>query len=287
MFNQSLNDINVTSTDSFFLLLDLFLNPKVRCNKLGKLSILNFLVGIETSLVQGSSSTQYGGRFWLNNNGGLELGNENSCFLSQDWERAQKLMIHALLNTNFGTSEILKSSDREWESCVILHNLGEETSSTLALKAVLLVQLSAVNSGSSLCLSTHAVTSGGINIKMDNISWSKFPVLNSLLWSLLIDNAFISVDQVLLGLVRENTLHWLNLVVGHDSSDLSSHILVEASNLDRSSGSQESIVGSENNISSSFLSLSSDNNGVSTVRSKAVNVGSELNFDNILVLELG
>ena len=287
MFNQSLNDINVTSTDSFFLLLDLFLNPKVRCNKLGKLSILNFLVGIETSLVKGSSSTQYGGRFWLNNNGGLELGNENSCFLSQDWERAQKLMIHALLNTNFGTSEILKSSDREWESCVILHNLGEETSSTLALKAVLLVQLSAVNSGSSLCLSTHAVTSGGINIKMDNISWSKFPVLNSLLWSLLIDNAFISVDQVLLGLVRENTLHWLNLVVGHDSSDLGSHILVEASNLDRSSGSQESIVGSENNISSSFLSLSSDNNGVSTVRSKAVNVSSELNFDNILVLELG
>ena len=287
MFNQSLNDINVTSTDSFFLLLDLLLNPKVRCNKLGKLSILNFLVGIETSLVKGSSSTQYGGRFWLNNNGGLELGNENSCFLSQDWERAQKLMIHALLNTNFGTSEILKSSDREWESCVILHNLGEETSSTLALKAVLLVQLSAVNSGSSLCLSTHAITSGGINIKMDNISWSKFPVLNSLLWSLLIDNAFISVDQVLLGLVRENTLHWLNLVVGHDSSDLSSHILVEASNLDRSSGSQESIVGSENNISSSFLGLSSDNNGVSTVRSKAVNVGSELNFDNILVLELG
>ena len=287
MFNQSLNDINVTSTDSFFLLLDLLLNPKVRCNKLGKFGILNFLVGIETSLVQGSSSTQYGGRFWLNNNGGLELGNENSCFLSQDWERAQKLMIHALLNTNFGTSEILKSSDREWESCVILHNLGEETSSTLALKAVLLVQLSAVNSGSSLCLSTHAVTSGGINIKMDNISWSKFPVLNSLLWSLLIDNAFISVDQVLLGLVRENTLHWLNLVVGHDSSDLGSHILVEASNLDRSSGSQESIVGSENNIGSSFLSLSSDNNGVSTVRSKAVNVGSELNFDNILVLELG
>lgn len=287
MFNQSLNDINVTSTDSFFLLLDLLLNPKVRCNKLGKFGILNFLVGVETSLVQGSSSTQYGGGFWLNNNGGLELSNENSCFLSQDWVRAQKLMIHALLNTNLGTSEILKSSDREWESCVILHNLGEETSSTLALKAVLLVQLSAVNSGSSLCLSTHAVTSGGINIKMDNISWSEFPVLNSLLWSLLIDNAFVSVDQVLLGLVGENTLHWLNLVVGHDSSDLGSHILVEASNLDRSSGSQESIVGSEDNISSSFLGLSSDNNGVSAVRSKAVNVASELNFDNILVLELG
>jgi len=196
-------------------------------------------------------------------------------------------MIHALLNTNLGTSEILKSSDREWECCVILHNLGEETSSTLALKTVLLVQLSAVNSGSCLCLSTHAVTSGGINIKMDNISWSEFPVFDSLLWSLLVDNAFISIDQVLLGLMGKNTLHWLNLVVGHNSSDLGSHILVKSSNLDSSSGSQEGIVGSKDNISSSFLCFSSNNNGVSAVRSKSINMGSELNFDNIFVLELG
>ena len=85
MFNQSLNDINVTSTDSFFLLLSLLLYPKIRCNKLGKFGILNFLVRFETSLVKGLSSAQYGGGFWLNNDGSLELGDELSCLFRQNW----------------------------------------------------------------------------------------------------------------------------------------------------------------------------------------------------------
>ena len=122
---------------------------------------------------------------------------------------------------------------------------------------------------------------------MDNISCNEFPVLDSLLWSLLIDNAFVTINQVLLGLVRENTLHWLNLVVGTNSCDLGSHVLVEASDLDRSSGSQEGVVGGEKDVSLSLLSLSSDDNGVSTVGGESINMSTEFNLDDIFVLELG
>ena len=122
---------------------------------------------------------------------------------------------------------------------------------------------------------------------MDNISCNEFPVLDSLLWSLLIDNAFVTINQVLLGLVRENTLHWLNLVVGTNSCDLGSHVLVEASDLDRSSGSQEGVVGGEKDVSLSLLGLSSDDNGVSTVGGESINMSTEFNFDDIFVLELG
>ena len=63
--------------------------------------------------------------------------------------------------------------------------------------------------------------------------------------------------------------------------------MVEASDLDRSSGSQEGVVGGEKDISLSLLGLSSDDNGVSTVGGESINMSTEFNFDDIFVLELG
>lgn len=248
--------------------------------------VLNFLITVKTSLVEGLSSTNYGCRFWLDDDCGLKLSNNHSCLFRQHWVRAEELMIHALLDSNFGTSKILEPSDREWKGSVVFHDLGEESSGTLTLEVILLVQLSAVDGGSSLCLSAHAISGRGINIKMDDISRGEFPVVHSLLWSLLVDDAFVSIDQVLLGLVRENTLHWLNLIFGHHCGDLGSHILVKGSDLDRSSGSHEGIVGSEDNICLLAVGLTSNNDGVGTVGCESIDVGSELNLDNILSLKL-
>ena len=215
------------------------------------------------------------------------MGNELTCLLGQDWIRADEFVVHALLDSDLGTSEVLESSDREWKSSVLLHDGGEEVSSTLTLQTVLLIQLSAVNSGPGLGLSTHAISSGDVDIEMDDISWGELPVVNSLLWGLLIDNALVTIDQVLFGLVGDNTLHWLNLVVSADGSDLGGHILVQTSNLDRPGGSEEGVISSQNNIGLLSVGLSSDNDGVSAVGSVAVNVGSKLNLDDVFGLKFG
>lgn len=63
--------------------------------------------------------------------------------------------------------------------------------------------------------------------------------------------------------------------------------MVEASDLDRSSGSQEGVVGGEEDVSLSLLGLSSDDDGVSTVGGESINMSTEFNFDDVLVLEFG
>jgi hypothetical protein len=120
---------------------------------------------------------------------------------------------------------------------------------------------------------------------MDNITCGEFPVLDSLFGSLLVDYALIAINKMLLGLVREDTLHWLNFVVSAHCGNLGSDFLVVAADLDRSSGSHESIISSEDNIGLFAGGLTSNDDGVAAVGSETIDVGSELNFDDILGLE--
>jgi len=120
---------------------------------------------------------------------------------------------------------------------------------------------------------------------MDHITGGEFPVFDSLFRSLLIDYALIAINEMLLGLVGEDTLHWLHLVVSAHCCNLGSDVLVQAADLDRSSGSHESIISSEDNIGLFASGLTSDDDCVATVGSEPIDVGSELNFGNILVLE--
>ena len=85
-------------------------------------------------------------------------------------------------------------------------------------------------------------------------------------------NAFVSVNQVLLDFVRENTLHWGAFVIVTYSLDSSSDFLVSGSSLDQSGGSQESVISSEDNVSLLSLGFATNNNGVSSVGRVPVNV---------------
>jgi hypothetical protein len=120
---------------------------------------------------------------------------------------------------------------------------------------------------------------------MDHIACDEFPVFDSLFGSLLIDYALIAINQMLLGLVGEDTLHWLHLVVSAHCGNLGSDVLVQGADLDRSSGSHESFISSEDNIGLFAGGLSSNDDCMAAVGSVAIDVGSEFNFDNILDLE--
>lgn len=220
----------------------------------------------------------------MDNDGGLELSHKLSWLLSQNWIAADELMGQALFDSNLGSSEILETSDRERKSWVLLVYNTEEFSSTLTLQIILHIHFSLKYSGSNVGLSAHAVTGGGIDVECNHISWSKLPVVNSLLRSLVVDNAFISVNQVLLDFVREHTLHWGAFVIVTNSFDCSSDLLIGGSSLDQSGGGHEGVVGSQDNISLLALGLATDDNGVSGVGGVTIDVGSEFNLDDILGL---
>ena len=85
--------------------------------------------------------------------------------------------------------------------------------------------------------------------------------------------------------MRKDSLQGLNLVCIADLLDLGGDILVQTTDLDCPGGSKESIVGSQNDIGSLSLCLSSDDEGVSGTGGVSVDVSSELDLDDVFVLE--
>ena len=150
----------------------------------------------------------------------------------------------------------------------------EESSSVLGFKGILYIHFSFIDSGSSLRFFSHTFSGGSENIKCDNISWSEFPVLDSLFWGFDIDDSLVSVNQMFLGFVGKDTLNWLNTVSFANLGDSGGNILIGRSNLDGSSGSEERVVSGKDNISLFTVRFSTNNNSVSGLGCVSINMGS-------------
>lgn len=144
----------------------------------------------------------------------------------------------------------------------------------LRFKGILYVHFSLVDHGSWLRFFSHSFSSGGKNIKTDNITWGEFPILYSLFWSFFINDYFISINQMLFKLMGKNTLNWFNSIFCANFSNICSNILVRRSNFDTSSSSKERIVSSKNNICFFTFSFTSNYNSMSTLSSISINVSS-------------
>ena len=195
-------------------------------------------------------------------------------------------MSHAFLNSNLGCSQVLKSSDRERKSWVLLVDNREERPGALALEVILHVHFSLVHGSPNISFSAHTVTGGNHNIETEDISWSEFPIFNSLLWGLLVNNALICVNKMLLELMGENTLTWSDLIGLANLLDLGSHVLVGGTNLNGSSGSLESLMSCEDAISLLTLGLVTDNKGMGGEGGVTINMTAELDLDDIFSLKL-
>ena len=181
-------------------------------------------------------------------------------------------MFHAFSDTNFSTGQVFESSDGEWKSWVFLVDDREESSSVLRFKGILYVHLSLVDHSSCFNFFTHTFTGGSENLKTDDITWSEFPVFNSLFWSFFIDNDLVSVNQMFLGFMGKNTLNWFNSISFTNFSNVFGNILIGGSNLDGSNSSEESVVGSKNDISLFTVRFSTNDDGVSGLGSISVNL---------------
>ena len=128
----------------------------------------------------------------------------------------------------------------------------------LTLKIILLVKLTFVDCTPCLGSSSHTIARSRVYIQMQDITWSKDPIIDSLLWSLLIYNYFVTIIQMLLGLVREHTLQWFHFEFRARRLDVSCHHLVGVFWLYRSCCRLESIPRSQNNISLLSLGFSAN-----------------------------
>ena len=195
-------------------------------------------------------------------------------------------MGQALLHSDPSSSQVLKASDGERKGWVLGVDHMEESSSVFALQVVDLLHFSLKHGSTNVSLPWHTFSRGHVHVQSKDVSWSEFPVIDSLFWSFLVDDGFVSVVKVLLHFVREDSLDWVDLVLIAHLLDGGGNVLVETSNLEGSSGSEESIVSSENSVGLLSLGLASNNDGVSSVGRVPVHVGSQLNLDQVFVLEL-
>lgn len=188
-------------------------------------------------------------------------------------------MLHAFLHADLGTGGVLETTQRERKGWELLVDLREERTRVLALQIILLVELALVDRTPCLSSPAHAVSGSCIHIQMHDVSWSEFPVINPLLWSLLINNNLVAVVQMLLDLVGEDTLQWLNLVLSADTLYGGSDHLVSVLRLDCFGCSLESLPGGHEHVGLWTLGLAADHETVGAGGWEPVYVCAEINLN--------
>lgn len=156
----------------------------------------------------------------------------------------------------------------------------------LALQVVLLIELTFVDCTPGLGSPGHAITGSRVDIQMQHVSWSEFPILNSLLWRFFIYNYLVSVIQMLLGLVREDALERLDLEISAHGLDVFRHHLISVLWFDSLASCLESIPCCHEHVGLLALSLSSEDKAVTAGCWISVDVCSQLNLDKVLHFKL-
>ena len=211
--------------------------------------------------VELSSSSDHGGASWLHDHGGLELGDKLVWLLSQDWVWHQQVVVDALTKANLGGGLVGHGSDGEWEGWEALVHFDHEGTGALHLQVVHLVKLSLVDSASLLATLWLALAGGDIDVEANDVTWSKLKLLNIGSWGGLVDDDIVSIDQVLLDLVGEDSLNSIALELLSDLLDHTGHIGVGGGLLDLSLGSLEGVPSSQHGISLASFDLALTNNG--------------------------
>lgn len=114
---------------------------------------------------------------------------------------------------------------------------------------------------------------------MQDVSWSELPVINSLLWSLFIYDCFVTIVQMLLGLMGKHTLKRFNLVCVARSLNVGSHHLIGILWFDSPCCCLEGLPSSHQYIGLLALGLSSDDETVGTRGWEAIDMSTQVDLD--------
>lgn len=262
----------------------LIILPELTLAESLELSFLDRVLRLELALESVTTGNNHG-RVRLHNNGRLELGDEFTSGLGEDGVGLEELMLNALLDTNLGADGILETADGERHGGELLVDLGEESTGVLALKRVLHIELSLVHScadGSSL---GDTGAGGGIDVEADNVTGSKLPVSGLLIGDVLVHDAITTINHVALVLVGKNTVEGLAAELLAHGLNLGRELGVLETGLHGLGDGHEGVVSGENNVSSSILGGTTNDNGVGSDGGVAIEMGTDIDGDDILGLE--
>lgn len=141
-------------------------------------------------------------------------------------------MLKTLLDTESGLDEILERADGEAKRRIGLENGSQESSALLLFKVVWSVQSSFENCASHVSFFGFTLAAADKHVQSENIINRELLVINSLIESFLVNNDFVSVNEMLFHFVRKNTLKSIDLVVLANFLNNFSHFVIRMARLD-------------------------------------------------------
>jgi len=238
---------------------------------------------------RGRGSREASGGVGENKGGELDLGDELTILLVQDGVADNQIVVDQLDDTELGLVLHTEGTKVEGHALVLLGDLAENRAGVLGLEVVVLVQLTLEDGGTSLTLRSLTLTSGHNDINGVNLIDLEGGILNLLVNIGALDNGLVTIDDVALELVAQNTLERLALEhLGNLTDDLGT-LLVGVSWADEAVNALSGEVSSADGISGATgggnLGALTADDGVSNLNDEAVDVNTEVNLDEIALLE--
>ena len=207
------------------------------------------MLALVSAKIDGSSACDNSRASWLNDDRSLKLRHNFALFLCKDRIWDKHIVVQALTNTDLCSSLILHSTDGEGQSGEALVNLDEESASALHLEIVHLLELTLEDSAARLVLARFTLAGRNVNVKADNITRYEGVLSNLLSTNCAVDDHIVTINDVTLDLVREDTLDSVALELLSDLLDDLSHASVSGSLSDSTLSGLEGIPSSEDDIS--------------------------------------
>lgn len=177
---------------------------------------------------RGRSSRETSGRVGKNKSGELDLSDVFAVLLVQNGVADNQIVVDQLNDTELGLVLHTESAEVEGHALILLGNLAENSAGVLGLEVVVLVQLTLEDGGTSLTLGGLTLTSGHDDINGVNLVDLKGGILDLLVNIGALDDGLVTIDDVALELVAQNTLERLALEnLGNLADDLGTLLVLK------------------------------------------------------------
>ena len=188
-------------------------------------------------------------------------------------------MLEALFDSDSCIDSILEWVKTEGEWWVSIENFVKELSALLDFQVIRSVKSSLVDGASKISFFGLSFSWANENVQSENIIDCKLLRIHSLLEGFFVDDNLVSVDQMFLELMREDTFKRVNFIRVGNFLDNFSYLVVQVSGFYQSQSGLSSFICSQNHVSLFTCNLSIlvwlNNNGMGYKGGESVNMDSQ------------
>ena len=253
------------------------------------LLVLDWVFSLEEILINGQAG-QGSGLSLGDDDCELKLGDEVAGLFNEDGEWDEQFVLKAFLDADSGSDGVFEGVETEAERGVSVEDIVEKLSALLDLEVVWPVECPLVDSASEIALLGLSLSAADQHVKGEHVVDGEFLSIDSLLESFFIDDDLVSIYEVLLELVGQDSFERGNLIGVTDLLDDFGNLIVEVSWLEQSQGGLGGLVGSQNHISllsgDGSVLIRLHNNSMTDESSETVNVCTQFDLDEVSFLDV-